>query len=274
MTVPYAPLAQHSKKSGTRCARRHARPRCACRHARPRLGSPAHATEARLAGKRDRGVLADTPDRGVLAGTPDRGVLAGTPDRGVFAGTPDLGVLAGSPGLGVLTLAIHFSNINRLTFTIYYANINRPTVRFTTAVALEHHLEDGRLDLGLIDESALEELAICFQQCSHNNLPTSLIRAEAITYKHLRRSTGALPYARGRVRPCAATSLTAFTYPDEFPVAHNLLRILQLFHPRRTRLAESGEFQQFRIKFCEFKELHSSRRGVCVCVLRNAQLPR
>ncbi len=70
-----------------------------------------------------------------------------------------------------------------------------------------------------------------------------------------------LPSAEFRPIENAAISLTAITYfPDEFPISHNL-RNSQLSHPRRTRLAESGEFQQSRMNFCEFKQLHSSRNS-------------
>ena len=39
------------------------------------------------------------------------------------------------------------------------------------------------------------------------------------------------------------------------------IKPFKTFHTRRTRLAESGEFQQSRINFCEFKKLHTSRNS-------------
>ena len=70
---------------------------------------------------------------------------------------------------------------------------------------------------------------------------------------------GSIPPQHNAISPISLTAITYF--PDKFPISHNLLRNSQLSHPRRTRLAESGEFQQSRINFCEFKELHSSRNS-------------
>ena len=52
---------------------------------------------------------------------------------------------------------------------------------------------------------------------------------------------GSIPPQNAAISPISLTAITYF--PDEFPISHNLLRISQLSHPRRTRLAESGEFQ-------------------------------
>ena len=75
----------------------------------------------------------------------------------------------------------------------------------------------------------------------------------------LQPSLGSIPPQNAAISPISLTAITYF--PDEFPISHNLLRNSQLSHPRRTRLAESGEFQQSRINFCEFKKLHSSRNS-------------
>ena len=72
-------------------------------------------------------------------------------------------------------------------------------------------------------------------------------------------SLGSTPPQNAAISPISLTAITYF--PDEFPISHHLLRNSQLSHPRRTRLAESSEFQQSRINFCDFKKLHSSRNS-------------
>ena len=65
------------------------------------------------------------------------------------------------------------------------------------------------------------------------------------------------PFAANLAAISAFSPLTAITcIHDEPPISHNLPRNLQLSRPRRTRLAESGEFRPSRTNFCKLKELH------------------